>query len=164
MKNLLAILILIILTSCSEAAKKVQEEEADSDSNMGNLRLGPIIHESLSEEQIEKIKFIQETFEEVYPVSLDETITNFKRDKNPDSEIKVWLSMANTFQTFALKSSGEGMLERRKEAFKLILMRSMMSEKEAISSSELKLLDKNEIQEILNNYTLDAKPIQVESK
>lgn len=43
-------------------------------------------------------------------------------------------------------------------------MRSMMPESEAISSSELKLLNDNEIQEILNNYTLDAKPIKVEKK
>ena len=65
--------------------------------------------------------------------------------------------MAKTFQPFSSENSGIEKLEVRKEAFKLILMRSMMSEKEAINSSDLKLLNKDEIQGILKiiHWTLN---------
>ena len=72
--------------------------------------------------------------------------------------------MAKTFQPFSTENSGEEKLDIRKEAFKLILMRSMMSEKEAKSNADLKLLNDNQIQEILKNYTLDVKPIKVDKK
>jgi hypothetical protein len=152
-KPILIAILSVTIFSCSEKTKQ--------GANIENLTPGPIVHESLNEGQLEKIKFIQETFNEVYPVSLDKTITNFKRDQNPDNEINIWLNMARTFQPFALENLGVEKLEVRKEAFKLILMRSMMSEKEAISKSELQALSNSEIQNILNNYTLEAKPISV---
>lgn len=162
MRNFIFIVILTaLLISCKE---KTKPDSSVQNTNIENLTPGPIVNESLSEEQLDKIKFIQETFNEVYPVSLDETITNFRRDQNPDNEITVWLNMANTFKPFASVNLGQEKLEVRKEAFKLILMRSMMPEKEAISSSDLKLLSENEIQEILKNYTLDVKPIKVEKR
>jgi hypothetical protein len=158
------ILIAILTVSVISCKEKTKSDSNIETTNIENLIPGPIIHNSLSEEQLDKIKDIQQTFNEVYPVSLDETITNFKRDQNPDNEITVWLNMANTFKSFASDNLGQEKLEVRKEAFKLILMRSMMPEKKAISSSDLKLLSENEIQEILKNYTLDAKPIKVENR
>ncbi|MEP1488454.1 MAG: hypothetical protein ABJL44_16490 [Algibacter sp.] len=159
MKKIILIAILTVsIISCKEKKKSASNTETI---NIENLTPGPIVHESLNNEQLEKIKFIQKTFNEVYPISLEETITNFKRDQNPNNEINIWLNMSKTFQSFALKNSGEEKIEVRKEAFKLILMRSMMPEKEAISSSDLKVLSKNEIHEVLNNYTLKAKPITV---
>jgi hypothetical protein len=160
-KFILIALLIVSVISCKE---KTESDSNAETTNIEDLVLGPIVHESLSEKQLENIKFIQEIFNEVCPISLEETITNFKRDQNPDNEINVWLNMAKTFQSFVLRNLGEEKLEVRKEAFKLILMRSMMLEKEAIISSELKLLNDNEIREILKNYTLDAKSIKVEKK
>ena len=158
-KILFIILLTISIVSCKEIKKSDNNVES---TNIENLIPGPIVHESLSKKQIEKIKFIQETFNEVYPISLDETIVNFKRDQNPNNEITIWLNMAQTFESFSSGNLGKDKLKNRKEAFKLILMRSMMTEKEAISSSELKILSKTEIQEILKNYTLEVKPIKVQ--
>lgn len=158
------ILIAALTASIFSCKEKTKPDSNVQNKNIENLTPGPIVHESLNKEQLDKIKFIQETFNEVYPISLDETITNFKRDQNPDNEINIWLNMAKAFQPFAKENKGEERLEIRKEAFKLILMRSMMPEKEVISSVDLKLLSDNETQEILNNYTLDAKPIKVENK
>ncbi|WP_064965802.1 hypothetical protein [Tenacibaculum ovolyticum] len=153
------ILIAILTTSIISCKENKTSNSNNKITNIENLIPGPIVHESLSNQQLEKIKFIQKTFNEVYPFSLEKTITNFKRDQNPDNEINVWLGMSKAFQMFALKNSREEKLKFRKEAFKLILMRSMMTEEEAINSSELKVLSEKEIQEILKNYTLEAKPI-----
>ncbi|MBL7560742.1 hypothetical protein JAO71_13115 [Olleya sp. YSTF-M6] len=97
-------------------------------------------------------------------MSLEETISNFKRDQNPDNEISIWLNMAKVFKVFTLENVEHQKLEVKKEAFRLILMRSMMSEKEAINKADLKLLNENKAKEILKNYSLDKKPIKIESK
>lgn len=159
MRKFISIAILTVsLISCKE---KTESDATIETINIENLIPSPIVHESLSEEQLEKIKRIQETFKEVYPASLDETITNFKRDQNPDNEINVWQHMAKVYQPFALENVGEEKLKARKEAFKLIILRSMMPEKEAIRRSELEILSKNQIQDILKSYTLEATPIKV---
>lgn len=153
MKNIIFILILIItVISCKENNAKT--------SKFDNLKPGPIIHKSLNEEQLDKIKYIQETFNEVYPVSLEETITNFKRDQNPNNEINIWLNMAKSYKSFILTNSKKN-IEYKKEVFKLILMRSMMPDEEAIKSSKIKLLSNKEVSEILKSYSLSAKPVKI---
>jgi hypothetical protein len=159
-KYITLLIIILFLVSCKGKSKNSNVEITD----FKNLSPGPVVHESLTEEQLNKIKHIQSIFYEVYPISLEESITNFKRDKNPDNEINIWLNMSKAYVFFASNNIGKEKIGLRKEAFKLILMRSMMAEKEAINSSELKLLSKNQIEGILTNYTLKAKPITAEKK
>ena len=160
-KLILIAICAVFVTSCKDEAKQDSNIETTP---IEGLTQGPIVHKALTEEQLAKIKDIQETFNEVYPVSLDETITNFKRDQNPDNEINIWQNMANAYKPYALNNGGEEKLGARKEAFKLILMRSMMPDQEAISSSDLKILNEKEAQTILKNYTLEAKPVKVEKR
>ncbi len=159
-KYIIATVIILFIISCKGKNKSLKTENQ----NLEDLIPGPIAHESLSEEQLNKINFIHKTFIEVYPISIEESITNFKRDQNPDNEINIWLNMIKAYEPFASKNLGEEKIDLRKEGFKLILMRSMMSEKEAIKSSELKLLSETQVQEILINYTLKGKPIKTEKK
>jgi len=111
------------------------------------------MHNSLTKEQIQKIEKIQSTLAEVHAVSLEETINNFKRDQNPDSEINIWLQITNTYEWY-LNSKIKQDLKTKQEVFQLILSRSMMSEEEAISDSELEILTEKEAKEILSHYTL----------
>ncbi|MGB0868277.1 MAG: hypothetical protein ACPGSD_01655 [Flavobacteriales bacterium] len=155
------ILINFVLMSCQD---KLQQKSKIKDVEIKNIKLGPIVHDKLNDEQLQKIKYIQESFYEVLPVSLNETILNFKRDKNPNNEINIWFVMAKVYKAYADKYSSVNKLENRKEAFHLILMRSMMSEKEALGRSNLKLLTQVEIQFIFKNYVIEAKPIQLKYK
>lgn len=156
---LLAILLSIIAMSCNERSPS---DEIVKATKVENLTQNSIVHEVLSDEQLEKIAFIQKTFEEVYPISFEETVTNFKRDQNPDNEIAIWLGMCKAYEPFAQQKKGADNLKARKEAFKLILMRSMMTEEETINNAELEVLEDSEIQKILSNYSLEAKPVSVE--
>lgn len=61
--------------------------------NTNDLTLSPVVHDTLNSDQIEKITQIQKAFSEVNPSTLEETITNFKRDRNPDNEIAIWLAV-----------------------------------------------------------------------
>jgi hypothetical protein len=82
----------------------------------------------LSEDQIKKITRIHAVFFEVLPVSLDETLTNFKRDLNPDSEIEIWMGMADEYEKCIENSQTKLDLNQKKEIFKSILSGSMMSD------------------------------------
>ncbi len=92
----------------------------------------------LSKNQLKKIHSIHETFEEVYPISIDETISNFKHDLNINKEINLWVQMQKTFITVN-QEKGYDNLEQRKEVFKLILMRTIMSREELQNNLKLKL-------------------------
>ncbi|RED43945.1 hypothetical protein DFQ10_104136 [Winogradskyella eximia] len=154
-KYIFTLLLTILLVSC--------KQKNDEKQNIENLTQGPIVHKSLSQDQLTQIKYIQKTFNEVLPVSLEETITNFKRDQNPDNEIRIWLNMAKAYEAFSLKNPEEEKVNLRKEAFMLVFMRSMMSEEEIMKNekTEYKLLTEKDIKEIFKNYTLVPKPITI---
>lgn len=132
--------------------------------NPNDIHVNEIVHDSLTTEQVQKVKRIQSTFAEVYPVSLDETITNFKRDQNPDSEIDIWLQMADAYQKYLSSKQSKLDLGTKKEVYKLILSRSMMPDDEAIANSKLTILTERDAREVLSYYTLKADPIDAVKK
>ncbi|MCR1024119.1 hypothetical protein NQT66_04835 [Cellulophaga baltica] len=157
-KIFLVTLLTIAVLACKEQPKpepKIEVVEVEE------LTPSPVSSSSLTETQLAHIKRIHQTFEEVYPISLEETIKNFKRDLHPDNEINIWLAMTNAYEPFAAANTGAEKLAHRKEVYKLVLMRSMMPDKEAISNARLTLLSEAEAQAILKNYKLNAAPIKV---
>lgn len=147
--------LLLILVSIFTSYKKAQKNKSLKSINPNDLIPGPIVHDQLSDEQIEKITKIQSAFSDVYQISLDETITNFKRDRNPDNEIRVWLNMMQAYEKFISKDP-EITVEKKSEVFKLILTRSMMDENKVRNQADFKILNENEINEIFGYYNLKA--------
>ncbi|KQB39588.1 hypothetical protein [Flavobacterium aquidurense] len=150
--------LILILVSIFTSYRKAQKNETLKNTDPNQLIPGPIVHNQLSEEQIEKITKIQSVFSDVYPISLEDSIKNFKRDRNPDNEIRVWFNMMNAYEKFVSKDP-QITVEKKSEVFKLILSRSMMEESKVRSQTEFKLLSDTEIDEIFANYTLQSKPI-----
>jgi hypothetical protein len=131
--------------------------------NSNEISVGPVIQDSLSKEQLEKIGQIQKTFAEVYPASLEETITNFKRDQNPDREIEIWLQMATAYKMFKEKHAKLDSAAKN-EAFELLLLRSMMPDEEAIKEAKVQVLNDAQISELLHYYNSQPSPIRVSEK
>ncbi|OMQ11731.1 hypothetical protein [[Flexibacter] sp. ATCC 35103] len=150
--------LILILISIFTSYRKAQKNESLKDIDPNQLIPGPIVHDKLSDEQIEKITKIQSVFSDVYPISLEDSIKNFKRDRNPDNEIRVWYNMMNAYEKFVSKDP-QITLEKKSEAFKLILSRSMMDESKVRNQTEFRVLNDNEVNEIFANYTLQSKPI-----
>lgn len=162
MKNIFLILTTALIFCACNSDKN--DEKNIQTMNPNDIQLNEVVHDSLTTEQIDKITTIHSTFEEVYQVSLEETITNFKRDQNPDSEIDIWLQMAAAFKKY-LSSKQENLeLNTKKEVFKLILSRSMMADEEAIANSNLTILTVKEAKEVLSYYTATPDPIDVLKK
>jgi hypothetical protein len=150
MKRCFIFLCLVILSCDSNKTVKIPASQ---------IEMSPVVHDTLSTTQIENIRKIQAVFAEVNPSTLEETITNFKRDQHPDNEINIWLNMAAAYEKFTAVHKIS--LEKKEEAYKLILLRSMMPEAEAKGKAEVKLLTDEEIATIFSYYTDVPKPVIV---
>jgi hypothetical protein len=85
----------------------------------GSLKESPPNSE-LSDAQIRRITWVQSTLEEVYPVSLDQTLDNFRRDQSPENEIRLWEHMTDLFEQELGERPGAD-VEERKLLFRVIL-------------------------------------------
>jgi len=128
--------------------------------NAKDINLSPVVHDRLTADQMVKVRRIQKSLAEVYPVPLDETITNFKRDQDPGKEIAIWLKMASAYEKFISKHPQTDFLKKQ-EAFKLVLLRSMMADREAAQEAGLKALSKEEIGDIFQYYNAEAMPLTI---
>ncbi len=152
-KNYAYLLLFFLFISCQNKYEKIEKI------NPENIKLNEVVSD-LTPEQIEKIKNIHEIFAEVDKSSLEQTITDFKRDRHPEKEIKIWMQMAEAYKGYLSKNKKN--LEEKREVFKLILSRSMMSAEEAIKNSNLKYLSKKEAQEVLSFYNDAPQPLTIE--
>jgi hypothetical protein len=152
------ILATLLITSCNSSTED-QQEVQKLDPN--EIRMNEIVHDELTDEQLAQIKKIHSTFQELDNSSLEQTITDFKRDVNPDNEIAIWLTMAEAYQNY-LKSVNDTIdLNTKIEVYRLILSRSMMPDDEAIKNSTLTLLTKAEAKKVLKFYKAKPDPIDV---
>jgi hypothetical protein len=158
MKQAFIIILTISFCSCNSNNR---EDGKTITINPNKIKVGEIIHDSLNAGQIEKIKEIQTTFAEVFPVTLEETITNFKRDANPDNEIGIWLNMAQSYKGYLAFRKAKLDDNTKKEVFKLLLSRSMMPPDEAIKNSNLTFLTNEEAIVVLGFYRDIPKPLKV---
>ncbi|KRB55814.1 hypothetical protein [Flavobacterium sp. Root186] len=152
-KNYAYLLLLFLFISCQNKAEKIGKINPD------NIKLSQVVSD-LTSEQLEKIKDIHEAFAEVDKSSLEQTITDFKRDLHPENEIEIWMQMAEAYKGYLSKNKKN--LDEKNEVFKLILSRSMMNSEEAIENSNLKYLSKKEAQEVLSFYNDAPQPLIVE--
>ncbi len=126
------------------------------------IQQGPIVSDTLTALQLKRIDYLYNTFKEVDPTSKEKWVEDFKRDQNPDREIEIWEMMANAYNSYC---DGKTIaLDVKKEVFKLVLMRSGLSEAETLTQLKLEFLTKEEAKRILNAYTLEAKAIRVIQK
>jgi len=114
---------------------------------------------SLSKEQIERIEIISQIFASVYPDKEKAWITDFTRDRNPEDEICIWENIAKAF----LKVDQVNLLseQQKKEAYALLLMRSMMSASEVLKNVKVPSLSKKAAKEVLRGYEAEPVPISV---
>ncbi|NOQ72768.1 MAG: hypothetical protein GQ574_12230 [Crocinitomix sp.] len=113
----------------------------------------------LSEADKEQIGFIHESFIAVNSNSLIEWEDGFELDLNPSVEIEVWTNMAIAYNAFT--SNHELSQDQKSEAYKVVLLRSLMSNEDVIGKNEFEFLSIGEINEILESYTKAPKPLSL---
>jgi len=115
--------------------------------DLESLKRGPVRRASLSDVQLARIRRFHEILAEIDGFTLEQRVDGFKRDLNPDSEIEVWEAVAAAFERFC--AARRLTHEAQRDVYSLLLRRTMMSEEEALSRSELKGLSKEEAAELL---------------
>jgi hypothetical protein len=158
---ILTIFVSIGLVCC---VTKDREKPETTEMAIQDLKLNEIVHDSLTDKQLKDIEKIQKVFSEVNTSSLEETITNFKRDQNPDNEIAIWLKMADAYERFTLKRGKQIELNKKNEVYELILLRSMMTEKEVMNRVKVQFLTNDEVKEVFAYYNAPPQPLKVEMK
>lgn len=126
---------------------------------MHALTPSPIGTSLLTQEQKHRITLINKVFAIVFPQRKKETIEDFSRDHNPDREIKIWEHMAKTF----MKVSESPFIEHefKREAFALLLMRSMKNTNDVLREIKLVSINEKQARCLLKAYELKPKPIKV---
>ena len=67
---------------------------------LSDIQFGPIRHPVLPGDFIERIKAFKKILGDVDSVPIEQTIDNFKRDADPESELVIWERIASTFQLY----------------------------------------------------------------
>lgn len=111
----------------------------------------PFRHDTLSLALLLQIKVIQELFYDVFPLSFEDTVNNFKRDTNPEREVLVWHRIAATYLKFIKNKDND--LKIRKEIFSAILKVSMSSfEFDENDYGSFKYITMNEARSLFDLY------------
>ncbi len=163
---IVAVVVIALIAYYLSRNKKASQNggsEISKTSNLQDIQENKIVHESLSAKQVNRITEIQQALIEVNNTSLEDTIENFKRDANPDNEIEIWEAIAGTYQQ-VIKATPKAPLAEKQEIYNLLLMRSMMSNDEVLSQSNLTTISKEKATGILNQYNLEEKPFIVVRK
>ncbi|MAG93949.1 MAG: hypothetical protein CMJ48_09395 [Planctomycetaceae bacterium] len=123
------------------------------------IQQGPILHDTLPDELLARIKNVHATFADVDGTPLDKWIDDFKRDLDPEGNVSIWEDMQVAYNSYC--NDRDLPLQTRKEVFKIVLMRSMMPDDEVLSRLELEHIAADDVRSILAAYPGDAKPIDV---
>ncbi len=162
------LLVALVFIGCDSSKQQDESESKDESQSVdwidpSKIEQGSIVHDSLTSSQLENIEYLYNTFSEVDPTTQEKWIEDFRRDKNPENEIGIWMMMANAYNSYCQR--GEELdLEVKKEVFQIVLLRSSVSEEEVLAKMKLERLTKENAIEIMSFYTLDDRPIQVIEK
>jgi hypothetical protein len=83
------------------------------------LKKGPILHETLSDEMVSRVRSIRAALLQVYPQTMEAWLDGFKRDTHPEKEVLWWEHLSACFlEYFWTKCQND---DQAKSAFRLLL-------------------------------------------
>lgn len=157
MRKSLHVICCVVLMGCaSESPKSPKWVDPRT------LTPGPTRYEQLSDEQLRRLRAVQAILSEVDTSPFEKWVDDFKRDKNPDSEIRIYEAIAAAYESFSKKHVLTN--QQRQEAYGLLLMRSTADLEEALSHAKFKFLTREQGGELMSGYALPAQPITGEKK
>lgn len=127
------------------------------DSNQ--IQINGYVHKSLSEDLLLRIKVTTDTFEIVDGMSYLQVVDLYKRDLDPESNLVIWEEMARMYNIFC--ESRCRTAEERMDVYRTLLLRSMFSDVQSMARLQLKVISTKEAVNLISQYRLEAKPIDV---
>jgi hypothetical protein len=78
-------------------ASVLMNDQGGDNKFKGKIFLGPIMHETLSEDFIRRLKAFKAVLAEVETIPLENTIDHFRRDHDPEKALRHWEHMAKVY-------------------------------------------------------------------
>ncbi|QNH61282.1 hypothetical protein [Hymenobacter sediminicola] len=148
----------VLLQACQSEAPKETVVEASPQ----EVQPGPVVSDSLTRQQLEKIDYLVTSFREVDPSSREQWIADFQKDQNPDKEIDILTTVANAYNAYCTGKNLD--LETKKEVFGVLIMRSSAPEDVVLQQLPLKHLTPEQAKQVMQAYGLPTTPIRVTEK
>lgn len=143
------------LLACNEGKHPSHEQWIDP----ASVRPGPLQHEQLTSPQMERIKKLQQTFSEVDPSRLEKWVEDFKRDRDPEREIRIYEGMAAAYAAYC---TGRTLtLPAKKDVYEVVILRSGAPDAEVLPRLKLGVLSLDDAKDILKLYRMAPAPITV---
>ncbi|GGC67059.1 hypothetical protein [Undibacterium terreum] len=123
------------------------------------IRFSPILHEELPPAMLKRIKAITDTFESIDGISYTQAVDLYKRDRDPEANLVIWDEMLKAYKSFCrfrCKTDVE-----RMDVYRVLLLRSMFSEDEAVRQAKPRVLSPVETRAAMKYYHLAPKPIDL---
>lgn len=114
---------------------------------MSDLNKGPVIHQAIPDDFIERVKNFKQVLSEVETSTMEEALDNFQRDADPEKELFLWEHIAKIYQ-WTIDANTGLTPEQKKEVFALLLSLSMAME----DFDNIKTLTRETVDEIVNRY------------
>lgn len=150
---------LLVSTSCDKPTRPAPSAPKAEWIDSNQIQVGPVVHEQLSPELLLCITNVHATFADVDGTPLQEWIDDFKRDRDPEANVRIWEDMQVAYKSYC---QGRDLpLEIRKEVFKVVLFRSLAPESEVLARIELEKLSQADARDIMRAYPSEPKPIDV---
>ena len=117
---------------------KAVQEGTNKVVEWASLTKSPILHETLSESQLVRIKIIQLVFADVDDTPLNNWIDNIRRDMYPDDEIRIYEKIVGVY--LDVTQSNSFSKEKRRELYHTLVAQSL-----GIKNQQFKYLTEQDI-------------------
>jgi len=151
--------ILALFVAASGLACSLAPAQQTAVMDPDKIQMGPYRHSRLPATLLQRIRATTDTFESIDGVTYEEAVDLYKRDLNPEENLLLWEEMAKAYKSFCRDRCATS--EERMDVYRTLLLRSMFSNEEVLTRSDLKVLSSTEAKEIMQLYTLPPKPIDV---
>ncbi|MES2102448.1 MAG: hypothetical protein V4634_00400 [Pseudomonadota bacterium] len=113
----------------------------------------------LSETFLKRIRAVTDTFEPIDGISYDQAVNIYKRDTDAEANIALWEEILKAYKSFC-RSRCKTDIERM-DVYRVLLLRSMFSEDEALKQAKPRVLTPTETRAAMHFYRLAPKPIDM---
>ena len=153
--NIVGILIIVFSHVCMAEGEIIEV-------NPNSIEIGGYIHDELPPEMLDRIKAVTEIFEIVDGISFEKAVDMYRRDFNPDKNLKIVEEMARVYKTFCKSRCATE--EERKEVYRTVTLRSFYDKKETLARLNPKIITQKDAELIVSMYKLPPEPIDVIQK
>jgi hypothetical protein len=154
-KILFSILVFSFASFCCAQSKVIEIDP-------NKVQYNGYVHETLPSALLKRIKATTDTFEIVDGVSYEKAVDLYRRDIDPESNLVIFEEMARVYKLYCKDKCSSA--AERMDVYSVLLLRSMFNPEQTLAHFQPKAISMSDAKNIISQYELEAKPIEVMQK